>query len=102
MSSKSRNAKMAGGAMAGAGTGAAIGSVVPGIGTAIGAGVGALGGGLAGFMADQSDEEAQENDPEYKAAKRREKSMAMMSAALGRAFAANRPATMKGAMTRGI
>jgi uncharacterized protein YcfJ len=103
MTRKSGTAKTMGGAMQGAGTGAAIGTAfAPGFGTAIGAGVGAIGGGIAGFLADEADEEALENDPEYQAAKRRERGAKLMSAALGRAFAAVRPKTMQGAVNRGI
>lgn len=102
MSYKSGRAKVAGGALQGAVAGASVGSVVPGIGTGIGAIGGTVLGGLAGFFADQSDEEAMENDPEYQAAKRRERGQKLMSAALGRAFGAVRPQTMQGAMTRGV
>jgi hypothetical protein len=49
--------------------------------------VGALAGGVSGYLADDAETEAQKNDPEYQAAKRRERSRQMMSEALGRAFA---------------
>lgn len=102
MSYKSSRAKTLGGSLNGAVSGAAVGSIIPGIGTGIGAIGGAALGGLSGFFADQSDEESMENDPEYQAAQRRERGAKMMSANLGRAFAAIRPKTMQGAVNRGI
>ncbi len=101
MSSKSRNSRVASGAFTGAGTGATIGTAfTPGIGTAIGAGAGALLGGVSGFLADQAETEDRENDPEYQAAKRRERAMQMMSQSLGRAFAGMKQARM--GVSRGL
>ncbi len=103
MSAKSRNSKVAGCALGGAASGASIGTaILPGWGTAIGAAGGAIVGGVGGYMADQADEEEMQNDPEYQAAKRKERSAALMSAALGRAFSGLRPKTMQGAMSHGI
>lgn len=91
------------GALTGGASGAAIGtSILPGWGTAIGGAVGAVGGGIAGYMGADADEEAMKNDPEYQAAKRRERTMQMMSAALGRAFKSATPKTMEGVMKRGV
>ncbi len=69
------------GAVPGGPFGAAGGALVGGL-------SGAAVGGLSGILGDQADEEANDNDPEVIAARRREKSRAMMSASLGRAFQA--------------
>ncbi|MEO7778511.1 MAG: hypothetical protein ABIY63_13345 [Fibrobacteria bacterium] len=73
-------------------------AVAPGIGTAIGGGIGAVGGALAGLFGASADDEDMRNDPEYQAAQRRERTMKMMSVALGHAFSAARPKTAQGAL----
>jgi len=91
MSRKSKNSSMVSGALQYGVGGATAGAAVGGpIGAAIGGGVGLVGGGIAGFLADDAANEANENDPDVIAARRREKSRVMMSAALGRAFSAMR------------
>ena len=80
-------ARSVSGILQGGAGGAQLGTAIkPGIGTIVGGVGGALLGGLGGILGDQADQEAYDNDPEVIAARRREKSRALMSASLGRAF----------------
>jgi uncharacterized protein YcfJ len=103
MNTSRKTASVMGGGLKGAGVGATVGTAIaPGPGSAIGAGVGALVGGAAGYFGAQADEDEMNSDPDYLAAQRREKAQKLMSAALGRAFAAVRPSTTQGAQRNGL
>lgn len=96
MSGKSKMAAALTGGLTGAGAGSAFGP----LGSAAGGALGAIGG----LFADAADDEAMRDDPEYQAAKRRERSMKMMSERLGRAFGAIKPTTTQASMavSRGV
>lgn len=99
MSKKSSRARSISGILQGGVGGATAGAAIGGPpGALIGGGAGALIGGISGFLGDQADEEAYDNDPEVIAARRREKSRAMMSASLGRAFASMKTPKLGGSL----